>query len=193
MSTMNRAMELFAGDPLKGDIIDIGQGDGALVAALNSDNSIRAVGIDIADGVNFEKDAFPFSDQSFDHAILYSVIEHLYDPGNLMTELRRMLRPGGSILFIIPNILTAKEEFFNDPTHVHPYTPISINKLMSLYRFNQRFLGLWTAGKSDFFWKLPMNVQMTIGKYLPYSGEKRFVPSFLKGQSKSMLGIYQKA
>ena len=52
-----------------------------------------------------ERDALPFSDQSFEYIFLTEVIEHLYaNPFHALAELRRVLRPGGRMLVSTPNL-----------------------------------------------------------------------------------------
>ena len=44
--------------------------------------------------------SLPFPDGSFDHAFVCFVLEHLADPAMALGELRRVLRPGGSLTVI---------------------------------------------------------------------------------------------
>jgi SAM-dependent methyltransferase len=45
----------------------------------------------------------PFPDQSFDLVWSSEVIEHLDSPQKIMTELKRILKPGGQIILTTPN------------------------------------------------------------------------------------------
>jgi len=47
----------------------------------------------------------PFKDQSFDLVTSNMVLEHVRNPRALLAEVRRILRPGGSLLFHTPNSL----------------------------------------------------------------------------------------
>lgn len=47
--------------------------------------------------------ALPFQDQMFDLIVSRSVVEHLEHPRAVFAELRRILRPGGRIVFATPN------------------------------------------------------------------------------------------
>lgn len=47
--------------------------------------------------------ALPFEDESFDLVTSRSVVEHLEFPREVFAELRRVLRPGGRIVFATPN------------------------------------------------------------------------------------------
>jgi SAM-dependent methyltransferase len=45
----------------------------------------------------------PFDDEMFDVICTRSVLEHLSDPGTVFAELRRVLKPGGRLVFLTPN------------------------------------------------------------------------------------------
>lgn len=56
-----------------------------------------------------ERDRFPLDDNSFDGVLLMEVIEHLVSaPSRCLSEIHRVLRPGGWILVTTPNILSWK-------------------------------------------------------------------------------------
>lgn len=182
--------------PLRGNILDLGCGDGALVRVLNELDEVHAQGLDINHGVNFEADPLPYANNVFDITLMYSVIEHLHNPGNILTELKRILKKSGYLIIITSNFdpaqfLICDWKFYDDPTHVHPYNPTSLEHLLRLYQFHKRFIGLWTVPKTCYIWKLPMRWQFYIGAMLPFLGTKRFVPSFLKGKSKTMLCVFE--
>ncbi len=53
---------------------------------------------------NIEKDSFPYEDESFDVVLFCEIIEHLLsDPVHTLTEIRRVLKPGGSMVLTTPN------------------------------------------------------------------------------------------
>ena len=176
----------------QGEILDLGCGDGSLVKALNNTDGIKATGTDLSYGINFEKDSLPYEKNKFDIIIMYSVLEHLNDPANIILETKRVLKKDGSIILVIPNYKTTKESFYDDPTHVRPYTPEGVIYLMNIFQLNKLFMGLWTVGKSNTFWKMPYKWQFFIGKYLPFRGNNKYAPKFLKGKSTTMICVFNK-
>lgn len=54
---------------------------------------------------NVENDAFPYADAEFDLVIFAEIIEHLLnDPCKVLREIRRILRPGGTLILTTPNV-----------------------------------------------------------------------------------------
>jgi SAM-dependent methyltransferase len=51
----------------------------------------------------------PFRSGVFDGILAGEIIEHLYDPGLLLRECRRVLRPGGILVLTTPNLATAQD------------------------------------------------------------------------------------
>jgi SAM-dependent methyltransferase len=62
----------------------------------------RGVEVRICD---FERDAFPFEDASFDVVVANQIFEHLKQIYRPMSEIHRVLKPGGYLLFGVPNLL----------------------------------------------------------------------------------------
>jgi ubiquinone/menaquinone biosynthesis C-methylase UbiE len=53
----------------------------------------------------------PFPDESFDAVLSLGVLEHVADPDGSLVELRRILRPGGTLyLYKLPNRLSYIEK-----------------------------------------------------------------------------------
>ena len=52
-----------------------------------------------------EKDVFPYADSSFDTVLCCELLEHLTaDPMHMMSEIHRILKPGGALLLTTPNV-----------------------------------------------------------------------------------------
>jgi SAM-dependent methyltransferase len=56
-----------------------------------------------------EKDTFPYADESFDTVLCCELIEHLpTDPMHMMSEINRILKPGGHLVLTTPNIVSMR-------------------------------------------------------------------------------------
>ena len=94
---------------------------------------------------NVENDPLPFPDNCFDILYSKSFIEHLRDPALYLAEARRVLKPGGMILTLVPDWESNYKIYFDDFTHRSPFTQVSlrdaylINGFMDVncYRFRQ--------------------------------------------------------
>lgn len=54
---------------------------------------------------NVEDGRFPFDDQAFDVVLFCEIIEHLLnDPLKVLAEIKRVLKPGGTIVITTPNV-----------------------------------------------------------------------------------------
>jgi SAM-dependent methyltransferase len=95
--------------PTGGSVIDLGCGSGPTLAALAArlDPATRLVGVDLEQpqpGDDIEavaadlNEALPFADESFDAAVCQNVLECLHDPEAFITEVARILKPGGQLL-----------------------------------------------------------------------------------------------
>ena len=111
----------ISGSPIA--VLDCGAGDGhELVATFNSrttDPGFRYQGIEWSEaevclghekGLDIIKSdlncTLPLADDSRDCIIAYSVLEHLLKPCGFIAECHRVLRPGGALVILTPNIAT---------------------------------------------------------------------------------------
>jgi len=94
-------------------VLDIGCGDGLFLTALK-EKGVEAVGVDISDvavkkcrekGLNVvlldaNDSSMPFSDKSFELVVLSDVLEHLYNPDDILIEAKRLSK---KVLISVPN------------------------------------------------------------------------------------------
>ena len=86
----------------------------------------RAKGRDVRLGDAY---SIPAPDESFDGAFSCWLFEHLADPARAMFEIHRVLRPGGYACIIVPSHLTLLTGFYDDYTHIRPFTPVACEHL----------------------------------------------------------------
>lgn len=68
----------------------------------------------------------PFPDASFDGVVAKDLLEHVADPGAVVREIRRVLKPGGRVFASSPD---AQKWVWNDYTHVRPFTRTGFRRL----------------------------------------------------------------
>lgn len=171
----------------KKSFLDIGCGDGSLVKYLNS-IGIDASGCDIND-LNFEKDIFPYQNESFDYILLYSVIEHINNTDHLIVEIKRMLKNSGILIVITPNFKYCYNSFYDDPTHIKPFTNKGLENILKIYDFKKIMVKPWTTNYLNFIWRLKFCF-FYCAYLLPFRNDsKYFIPKFLKGKSSTMISV----
>lgn len=169
--------------------LDLGSADGSFVEILKK-NGFNAFGLDIKD-VNFENDKLELEDNSFDLVTAISIIEHLSNPNNFLTEVKRVLKKDGLFILVTPNWKFDMKGFYDDPTHVKPYTTKSINFLLESFKFRNIKIVPWLVCKPSWMWKIPFSFELA--RIIPFRGSRnKLIPNFLKGKSKSILIICQK-
>jgi SAM-dependent methyltransferase len=95
-------------------LLDVSCGSGQLVA-LARRRGLRAAGVDFAlaavaaawqrggPAVVGDGERLPFADGSFDYVTHLGSLEHYEQPARGAAEVRRVLRPGGTALVLVPN------------------------------------------------------------------------------------------
>jgi ubiquinone/menaquinone biosynthesis C-methylase UbiE len=75
----------------------------------------------------------PFTDEYFDVVFSKSLLEHILDPAIFMHEALRVLKPGGLLVTMTPDWESCYKIFYDDMTHVRPYTIRSLRFLYDQY------------------------------------------------------------
>ncbi len=54
--------------------------------------------------INLDTDEIPAKSDSYDAIVCLEVLEHVYDAGHVLQEIRRVLKPDGRVLISVPNL-----------------------------------------------------------------------------------------
>ena len=144
----------FVNKSRPGNVLDIGAGLGFFLSAIDSKWKKYAVEISKT-GCDFMRKSFPdievhnkylsdctFQDDYFDIVMFYHVIEHLSDPGDVLKDIFRILRPGGILITGTPNVGSwiAKRYKGNyrqlGPGHTCLFNPKSLEEILLRNGFN---------------------------------------------------------
>jgi ubiquinone/menaquinone biosynthesis C-methylase UbiE len=139
-------------------VLDLGCGQGDLTAVL-AETGAHPVGVEIAEAavsrarrrhpqLRFElapvDGRLPFDDNTFDAVWASEVIEHVADTARWLSEVRRVLLPGGRVLITTPNhgrvaLLLHGVERYSEPLgdHLHLYSAGSLHTLLEEFDFTQ--------------------------------------------------------
>lgn len=131
---------IIAKDLIKGDLLEIGCGEGRGISLLSS-SCRRYVALDkitetiehlscIYKNVEFINATIPpikeIDDNTFDTVVSFQVIEHIKDDRRFLEEIQRVLKPGGKALITTPNI---KKTLSRNPWHIREYTAKGLEDL----------------------------------------------------------------
>tara|TARA_B100001057_G_scaffold500351_1_gene614926 strand:- start:1060 stop:1674 length:615 start_codon:yes stop_codon:yes gene_type:complete len=151
-NTYNKIAQKMLGRTLNGVNIDLGSGDKCFSEYLSSINIIsHPYDYPFFD---IEKDPIEHKNDSIDFITMNAVIEHIQNPDHIFKEIKRVLKKKGLVFIRTPNWKMSYEDFYNDPTHVKPYTPLSLKKTFELYDLEPIFIEPGLIEKSWFWWKL---------------------------------------
>jgi 2-polyprenyl-3-methyl-5-hydroxy-6-metoxy-1,4-benzoquinol methylase len=159
-----RGILTLAGDLTGKTALDIGCGAGELGTHLKAAGAQRVVGCDIADGavaaaqdhldaafiydVRQQNLAALCAGEQFDVVVATELIEHLFQPGQLLAEVKTVLKPDGVFIITTPNLLVwtnrikmllGRFEYTKtglmDESHVHFFTYSTLHQLLQEHGF----------------------------------------------------------
>jgi SAM-dependent methyltransferase len=137
-----------------------------------------------------EKDEIPFSDNTFDYVFIKSVIEHIANTDLFLSEICRVLKPGGKVIILTPDYQKQGNFIYDDYTHIKPFTLGSLKMALLLNGFH-----IWRA---EHFWyykkiwenKIPPNgLNCRLGYWLT---EKTKIKYFRWGSDRQLFVIGEK-
>lgn len=159
-------VDFLRAQPVAGkSCLDVGPGTGRWLKFLRSEGASYLAAVDISSEslkrcvdlchktqkADLERERLEFPDDSFDLTISFEVLEHLLDPSLYLSELVRVTRPGGVLLFSVPNVVSLISRIrmvlgglppaiSNDPTHVRHYRKTDVSALFERQGLRPSFL-----------------------------------------------------
>jgi len=131
-------------DNSKGNLLDIGAGTGDFLLVAK-DNGWKSVGIEPSEkarnsakskGVELKSNLSDFEDNSFDVITMWHVLEHVPNLEEQIKELKRLLKPNGSIIIAVPNFKSYDANHYKEfwaaydaPRHLWHFSKMAIKKL----------------------------------------------------------------
>jgi 2-polyprenyl-3-methyl-5-hydroxy-6-metoxy-1,4-benzoquinol methylase len=142
------ALMMYLAKNNPGTLLDVGCGDGSFLARMELLGwDVRGVDIDHESArIAHETFGVPvyvgtlqggkYPDACFNAITMSHVIEHVYDPITLLTESYRILKPGGSLVVVTPNIASFGYRHFErnwrglePPRHLHLFSRSTIENI----------------------------------------------------------------
>lgn len=138
--------------PGRDRIMDIGCGAGVFLEVALQNGWNTCVGIDAnsryaniyqeAKGIQYIQSSFERFDRerlgaNYDCISLWNVLEHLFDLQGIVAEIKRMLKQGGLLLIMVPNVESLATRLIRDKSatfnwkHVSHFSPNSLRTLMA--------------------------------------------------------------
>jgi len=151
----------------RGRILDVGAGYGFFLALMQA-RGWKVKGVEVSpSGVRYGRERFglsilpipwektSFREGEFDVVTAFYVIEHLPDPLAFLTEVYRILRPGGMILLRYPHttpikdilsLLRIKDQLYHLPFHLSDFSPRTMRRALEEAGFKKikTFVGGFT-------------------------------------------------
>ena len=168
-----RRLLLYSPEQLKypatqpGILLDIGCGSGAFLAEvksrgwdakgveLDANAALRGreAGLDIFSGTI---DAAHYPSSSFDYVRSRHSFEHIHNSREVLREIRRIIKPGGTLLIEVPNVAGLAARIFGrywwylcPPVHTFGYSPATLSRLLAqegfqveTVQYNSTYAGL---------------------------------------------------
>ncbi|HQR30361.1 MAG TPA: class I SAM-dependent methyltransferase [Anaeromyxobacteraceae bacterium] len=143
----------------RGTLLDVGCGQMPYRELILAENPAvtRYLGLDLASSdvhdtrvadLHWDGRRIPLENGSVQSAMATEVLEHAFDPLTLLSEIHRVLEPGGAFFFTVPFLWPLHET----PHDAYRYTPYSLRMHLERSGFVQvglRSLGGWHASMAQ--------------------------------------------
>ncbi len=110
--------------------------------------------VEVKRKIDLENDVWPFPDNHFDIIYNKSLMEHLRNPDRFLMEARRVLKPGGKMICLIPDWESNYRTYFDDYTHRTPFTFVSLTDIFEITDF--RNIRVFKFRQLPVVWRYPI-------------------------------------
>lgn len=143
-------------------VLDVGCNVG-YGTSLVARNSLHTTGVDVSpksiatarecnaapnlDFLTIDGVRLPFDDASFDLAVSFQVIEHIFAPEGYLAEIRRVLKPDGAAIFTTPNAPVRLDPGMKpwNPFHVREFSADQLADALGAHFASVRVEGLFAT------------------------------------------------
>lgn len=188
--------EMHSGKKLK--VLDIGVGDGVYEGLIFdrvkdkcdfygvdlSKEQIKRAGKYLREGkvVDLDTEKLPYKSSKFDIVLVSEVLEHVFFPEKITSEVRRVLKTKGKFILTYPNVgavqIRSTLFFFgdnpmvnyrNNKEHIRFYRDIDMDQLVDMKKVHYQGLGSFFFDKWNCGFKLPTPrfVEIFFNKFVP--------------------------
>ena len=131
-------------NPYKGKLLDIGAGTGDFLLTANENGwntigiepSEKAKAIAVKKGVAFSSTTEELESHTFDVITMWHVLEHVPNLENQIKELKRLVKPNGTIIIAVPNFKSYDAKYYGEfwaaydvPIHFWHFSKTAIKSL----------------------------------------------------------------
>ena len=190
---LKNKVKLINAKSQKGKLLDIGAGTGDFLVVAQKDGwqttgvepSAKAKSIAVKKGVNFADNLSKLESHSFDVITMWHVLEHVPNLDEYILELKRLLKPNGTILIAVPNFKSFDANYYGKfwaaydvPRHIWHFSKTAIQKLFS--EKEMKLIDVLPMKFDSFY------VSLLSEKYK--TGKMNFVKSFFVGLKSNQSG-----
>lgn len=166
----------YLGGQTPGNLLEVGCGAGDYLALMRTlEWDVEGVEIDHAACQHARKkhgltvhegtlESKGYAENSFDAIVLNHVIEHVFDPIMLIRECRRVVKPGGKIILLTPNMESwghrkFKKDWINldPPRHIFLFSPKTMLACATAVGF-KKIEVTTTPANAEFFMKASIDI-----------------------------------
>ena len=143
---LKNKLKLINSESEKGKILDIGAGVGDFLSVAKKDGwevigiepSEKAKTIAKRKGVPFAENLYELESNSFDIITMWHVLEHVPNLENQIKELKRLIKPSGTLIIAVPNFNSFDAKYYGHfwaaydvPIHLWHFSKTAIKKLFA--------------------------------------------------------------